>query len=321
MKFVAGFDGGGSSCRALVVELSGRACGLGRAGPASVSSQPVSAAREQLMRALNSAWQAAGVAPQPLAGAFLGLAGFSAAPANALEQLTCGLPLEAEAVVEADHDLRIAHAGALQGTPGIVLIAGTGSACFGRDGHGASHRAGGWGWLAGDEGSGYDLGRQALIAALRDWDGRGPATTLRDRLCVALGLADPARITQRLYQPLMERAEVAALAIHVVQAAEEGDAVAAQLIDSGAQGLVDAVTAVERALRWSEEIPLALAGTLALSQSYQLRIQKALSNAGSLCAMRPASLSPVAGAALLAAQRATAALPPAFFARLSAASA
>src|SRR6185436_17233044 len=122
-----------------------------------------------------------------------------------------------------DHDCRIALAGGLSGRPGIVLIAGTGSSCFGMNAAGEAWRSGGWGHLLADEGSGYWLGVKGLEAAVRAYDGRGAPTALLDQLQRHLGLPDMNDIMHRLYVTGMSRAELAALAPIVIAAAADGD--------------------------------------------------------------------------------------------------
>src|SRR5258708_21745706 len=97
------------------------------------------------------------------------------------------------------HDGFIALAGATAGAPGIIAIAGTGSFCFGRNASGRTARAGGWGYIFGDEGGGFDLTRQALRAALRMEEGWGPPTVLRQRLLEATGAADANDLLHRFY--------------------------------------------------------------------------------------------------------------------------
>ena len=98
------------------------------------------------------------------------------------------LSLAPDDFIGVDHDLRVALMGGLAGEAGIVLIAGTGSSCYGRDEQGRSWQAGGWGPVLDDPGSSYWLGRQAMIAAVRDHDGRGEPRRLRARVMDALGL-------------------------------------------------------------------------------------------------------------------------------------
>src|SRR5207249_7827038 len=105
--------------------------------------------------------------------------GMSGGPADKQAILSEILPARKLVVT---HDALIALSGATGGEPGIVAIAGTGSIAFGRNGDGQTARAGGWGYIFGDEGGGFDITRQALRAALRFEEGWGPPTALGDLL-------------------------------------------------------------------------------------------------------------------------------------------
>ena len=130
-------------------------------------------------------------------------------------------------------DAAIALAAAVRNAPGIIVIAGTGSIAFARDDQGKLLRAGGWGIPFDDRGSGYDLGRKAVAAALEAFDGRGPHTILMDRICQHLDLGD---ITEIVSEQL-EQQQVAALFPLVMEAAREGDLVARHLCDEAARDL------------------------------------------------------------------------------------
>ena len=86
-------------------------------------------------------------------------------------------------------DAAVALSAALDESAGIIVIAGTGSIAFGRDREAGVIRVGGWGNQFDDAGSGYDIGRKAVLAALRAYDGRGKATGLTQALCAELHLA------------------------------------------------------------------------------------------------------------------------------------
>ena len=105
---------------------------------------------------------------------------------------------------------------------------------------------GGWGYLFGDEGSGYELGRLALRAVSQAADGRGEATVLTDRI-LRLGLADPLDLLGRLY-PAPPASEIAALAPIVIDAASDGDPVAKRIVAEGAAALAELVRASARAV-------------------------------------------------------------------------
>jgi N-acetylglucosamine kinase-like BadF-type ATPase len=145
-------------------------------------------------------------------------------------------------------DLLIAHAGALAGGPGIVTNAGTGSFSWGRDETGQTARAGGWGFAFGDEASAFDLVRQALRAALRYEEGWGPPTCLHEMLRHAVGRDDIRLVQRRLYSAEYTTARVAGLAPLVTEAAQQGDAVACQMLETAAQQLVNLTDVVRRRL-------------------------------------------------------------------------
>jgi N-acetylglucosamine kinase-like BadF-type ATPase len=122
--------------------------------------------------------------------------------------------------------------------PGIVIIAGTGSIVYGRNGGGEAARAGGWGHMIGDEGSGYWIGREALAAVMRAGDGRGPATALTGDILVFFNVADVSRLPRIVYDRESPRASVAALGPIVQRAAVRGDAVAMRILERAAEELV-----------------------------------------------------------------------------------
>ncbi len=152
------------------------------------------------------------------------------------------------------------EAGALN-SPGIVLIAGTGSIAYGRDDHGHAARAGGWGHVLGDEGSGFWLGRQALRAVLRAADQRGERTSMAATVLAHFGVAREPELVQPVYEGGMKPKVVAALASIVGDAADAGDAVAMRIIDAGVEELVSSAVSVARRLGLVDrDIPLPLAG-------------------------------------------------------------
>lgn len=146
------------------------------------------------------------------------------------------------------HDAWIALAGATAGEPGIVVIAGTGSMAFGRNGENRSARAGGWGYVFGDEGGAFDLVRQALRAVLRAEEGWGPKTVLRELLLEPAGALNANALMHLFYTPEYPRQRVAAFAPLVDRAAGLGDAVAQDILKHAAQSLATFAAVVRRQL-------------------------------------------------------------------------
>jgi N-acetylglucosamine kinase-like BadF-type ATPase len=159
------------------------------------------------------------------------------------------------------HDAAIALSGATAGEPGIIINSGTGSIAFGRNSGGLTARAGGWGYVYGDEGSAFDLTRQALRAALRHEEGWGPPTLLRDLLLRATGTSSANDLLHRFYTPEFSRPSIAALSILVSEAAGEGDREAERLLLDAAAQLASYVEGVHRRLfEPRQAVPIAYVG-------------------------------------------------------------
>ena len=107
------------------------------------------------------------------------------------------------------------------------MLAGTGSICYGADRTGRTARAGGYGFLLADEGSGYWLGHQSLRAAVRALGRPRPETRLQGLVFEALGVTSVAELIPRVYEKGLPKHRIAALASLVQGAHDAGDAVAA----------------------------------------------------------------------------------------------
>ena len=244
MKLFLGVDGGQSSTTVLIGDETGRVLGIGRSGP--VNHVGSSEGRAKFLNALgsglNAAAEQAGLTAPKFESACLG---FSGGPADK-EALTREIIKASRYVIT--HDALIALSGATAGTAGVVVIAGTGSIAFGRNADGRTARAGGWGYIFGDEGGAFHLVRRALRAVLRHEEGWGPPTRLRDSLLEATGATDANDLLHRWYTEDYPRDRVAALAPLVEAASTEGDEVAHNILMSSAHNLAKLATAVRRQL-------------------------------------------------------------------------
>lgn len=137
--------------------------------------------------------------------------------------------------------------------PGIVVISGTGSIAYGRNVEGQAARAGGWGYVLGDEGSGYWIGRAAIRAVLREQDRRGAHTLLTDLLLKHFEVRRPQDLLHAVYYRGVKPPEIAALAPYVQHAFERGDEVAAGIMDGTARELAGYVISVARRLHMVDE--------------------------------------------------------------------
>ena len=158
-RLYLGVDGGQSSTTAIVGDETGRILGFGRGSECNHVKGPEG--RTKFINAINGCIEKTGYHGATFEAACLG---FSGGPADK-EQLLKEM-LHVSGAMTVTHDGLIALSGATAGAPGIITIAGTGSFCFGRNAEGRTARAGGWGYIFGDEGGGFDITRQALRAAL-----------------------------------------------------------------------------------------------------------------------------------------------------------
>ncbi|MBA3943334.1 MAG: BadF/BadG/BcrA/BcrD type ATPase [Herpetosiphonaceae bacterium] len=256
---VVGIDGGGSKTLALLADAQGRIVGRGMAGPSNYQAVGAEQAWQALEAALQAALADAQILRQEVRAVCLGLAGVDRPADLALvhewaSRQWAGLPV----MIVNDAQLVLAA-----GTPagcGVALISGTGSIAYGARPDGQSARAGGWGHLLGDEGSGYAIGLAALRAVVRAADGRGPATRLHGAVLEQWGLGAPESLIQRMYVDGIAAVEIATLTPVVVRSAAEGDGVAQAIIDDGCMELALAAVSVVRQLDLTSPVPCALAG-------------------------------------------------------------
>ena len=305
MDYVLGVDGGGTKTAAVILDLRGQVVGYGEGGPSTYGVVAEEVTRDSIAAAVKSASAA------PPAGAFraafLGLGNVvSDLDRSAVREIAAGLGLAPREHIGVDHDCRVALAGGLSGRSGIVLIAGTGTSCFGLNDSGEGWRSGGWGPLIDDEGSSYWLGIQAMRAAVLDYDGRGQPTLLTGAVAGALKLRDMNELMNRLYAAGMTRTEIAALAPLVFAAAGQGDETAGDLIRTGCAAMADCVLAVARRLGLDQgTTELAVVGGLTnAGAAFFGPLEQAVNARLPGCQVLPAELPPAFGAALLALQSA-----------------
>jgi N-acetylglucosamine kinase-like BadF-type ATPase len=147
--------------------------------------------------------------------------------------------------------------------PGVVLIAGTGSIAYGVNEDGYAARAGGWGYVLGDEGSGYWIGRQALIAVVREADSRGPRTRLTSLVLEYFGLPNANGLVREIYDKGLHRQAIAALGPVVERARSEGDVVAAEILRLASLELTRAsATVIERLQMRGKTFQMVLSGSM-----------------------------------------------------------
>ena len=248
---VLGVDGGGSKTRAVVADGAGEVLGEGLAGPSNPLRVGVGEAAGAIRDAVDRACAAAGVRRVEIVAAEVGLAGVKRADIRERMRVAVAeLGVKTVAVVT---DADIALYGATEGKPGLVIIAGTGSICCGVNARGRRACAGGWGPVAGDEGSGSWIARRALQAVARATDGRGQKTSLVEAACEYFNVAAADDLSTAIYAPNMTNKRIAGFGGHVVSAAKRRDALAREIVEEAGRELASAAAAVVRKLKMVRE--------------------------------------------------------------------
>jgi N-acetylglucosamine kinase-like BadF-type ATPase len=246
MRLFLGVDGGQSSTTALIGDETGRVLGAGSGGPCNHVGKAEGAAKlkRALTESVGLACAAAGIefAAARFEAACFGMSGGPQDKAAVIAEV-----LRIDTLVNTD-DIVIGLSGATAGEPGIAVNAGTGSIACGRNAAGRRARAGGWGYVFGDEGAGFDIARQALRAALRGEEGWGRPTALHGLLLEATGSQSANEALHRFYTDEWPRSRVATLARLVDGAAIAGDAAAHDILLAAAQQLATLAASVRRQL-------------------------------------------------------------------------
>ena len=249
---VVGIDAGGTKTRAFVVTRTGEVVGRGAGGGANLltSPDPQGAISAALSAALDGRTPSAVV---------LSCAGGDRERERDRGRAILSSLVGPDIPVDVTHDAKAAlYAGDRSGC-GVVVIAGTGSIAYGRNSEGDEERAGGWGYLIGDEGSAVWIGLEGLRASAHAVDGRGAPTSIVPHLLREIDVAELMDALPLVYgQPHPARAVIAA-ARAVGMAASANDLVAVGILRRGGNALARAATVVAVSLGLADG-PVHLAG-------------------------------------------------------------
>lgn len=240
MRHVLGIDAGGSKTVCLLADERGRVLAEARGGGANLQAAGEFEVEKVLHGLMDQALGDRELRPDAVC---LGIAGVDRPDdAAVVRAIMHRIGFKSRTVVV--NDALVALVAGVGDDPGVVLVAGTGSIAYGRDARGRAARAGGWGYLLGDEGGGFWIGRAALSAVVRESDGRGPHTLLTARVLAELELATPTELIHAIYDRGLQRRAITRIAAVVHRAAADGDAVAAEILDRAAAELASAAASV-----------------------------------------------------------------------------
>jgi glucosamine kinase len=299
-RFLMGVDGGATKTLAAVLDLRERTLYLGHGASSNPDAVGARAATKSLLGATDEAIGRAGIAREELDAAVLAIAGTDtdAVAAHVRESRP-----KTWVVV---NDVIGAWAAATGAQLGVGAISGTGSNVFGVGGTGPklrSWRAGGWGHVLGDEGSGYWLAVHSIRAALSDRERSGPETALSAAAVDFFGVGSVEALAALVYSKPLAKGEIAAFAIETARVAHAGDAVALALYERAAAELGGQVTAVIERTGLVDDFPVGLIGSAFKAGAlFVAPLERAIRRVAPRARVAVVEMAPVGGCLLLAAR-------------------
>lgn len=304
--YIIGIEGGGTKTTAVLCALDGIILSEAQGGPSNFHIIGIDKTASTLFDLIQTCCHSVGCSVSQIGAVVAGLAG--AGRISDQQRIKDKLLEEVRVKnfnlekVLIESDARIALEGAFSGKPGVVVIAGTGSIVFGKDERDKVYRAGGWGRLIGDEGSGYAIGREAFRVVAKLLDGYGKKTKLVKLINDKFGLGTQDAIINAVYE---EKFDFASVVPVVMEAALKDDPAAKKILVRACSDLIEVIGAVldkmNKGRKGVPKRPLAFVGNLLMNDNfYSRKIRSAIKREISYVTIHNAESSPVVGAALMA---------------------
>ncbi len=275
-KIVIGVDGGGTKTHGILYREDGKVLAEGFFPSSNPHSNPEPKVRDALHTLITTLLKDGGLEIENVDGICLGMAGCDRPADKGLIEKIVREKVGQDTNLLIDNDAVVAITAVLNRLHGILVIAGTGSICFGfHEARDERRRCGGWGHLIADEGSGYLIGLSAIRAIMRSFDGRQQSTSLTGVILEELNLNSPTDLIGWTYVAGNGKMEVAALARFVHEEAGKGDPVASEILNTQADLLLEIIEPVYRGLFSDEKEPTPIAlwgGNLIHAKPYQQRV-------------------------------------------------
>jgi glucosamine kinase len=300
---VLGIDGGATKTLAALLDLELGTLHLGQGGPSNEDAVGTRSAVQALLEAADEAVGKAGIDGELLGAEVIALAGTDT---DAVARHVRAARSEDWLVV---NDVVAAWATATGAQPGIGVISGTGSNVFGVGGTVSGRaginvrtwRAGGWGHMLGDEGSGYWFGIESIKAALRDREASGPETALSEAVVEFFGVLSVEALAAHVYSKPLSKGEIAAFAIETAKLAAGGDAVAGEIYKRGAGLLGEQIAAVIHRTGLQGAFPVGLIGSaFKAGAAFVEPLTRAVHELAPEALVSVVEMAPVGGSLLLA---------------------
>lgn len=303
MDIFLGIDGGGTKTRVVAADSQAKIIGTGISGPTNLTATELGAASMNLKEAIRQALQPMGDQKYQVIKAVMGLAGVDSGEESLQAAQVFKHTFSSYQIsnFEIFNDTVIALESGTDAQDAIVLIAGTGSNCWGRRADGQTHRTSGMDYLLADQGSGYELGRRCLRQAVKSFDGRAAPTILEQKVCQHFNISSIAQLKPKVYDPPLTKTQVAAVAKLVFDAHQQGDVMAQELLDDVIDSLeLMAKTVITKLHIETHQIELVVAGSIVIYPYIFTEFNRRLTTQFRHVSIVQPKVSPVMGALKMA---------------------
>ncbi len=249
MEYVIGIDGGGTKTKLVQANLRGEILNTYTSGATNILSSGIDTARNSIYTVLDELKEKNLVNCKYLC---IGTAGAGRESIKIeLNKMFREYGYSGELFIT--HDAETALIGGTGETKGILIIAGTGSICYGQNEKGETHRVSGWGHIVGDEGSAYYIGVKIITAIMKAYDGRYNKTVLTKLMLEHLNLDNEEQIITYIYNKDIKKQDIASYAILIEQACNLNDSIALEIINQTINELVQSVIPVVNKLNFVDK--------------------------------------------------------------------
>ncbi|ONI44764.1 hypothetical protein AN641_06055 [Candidatus Epulonipiscioides gigas] len=302
MEYVIGIDGGGTKTQVTLCTLNKDIIGGAISGPSNIFSIGVEVTRQSIVQAINESVIEKGYKLEDCKAICIGVASGSwKSVQDAITNIIIyDIGYNGKLIIT--NDAETALMAGTGGKEGILLIAGTGSICYGINDKGKNCRVGGWGHVFDDEGSAYYISTKILSAVLKAFDGRGAQTKLTQLVLDYYKFDNERDIVAQIYKPHVKKQHVAALAKLIEQAYNENDAIAINIIDDVVDKLFISVdTAIKKLLFSEKVIDVIINGSVIVkNKAIKLNFSNKLKEKYPLINIKPLEKDAAYGATLIA---------------------
>lgn len=269
MNYVLAVEGGGTKTNSVIADENGNIIAKSTTGPSNFLIVGFEKACENIIQGLQDCINNSKINNSDLKVAMLGLTGAGRKldqdnMRKAFKDYSTSKGFTFNSII-VDSDARISLEAAFPNKPGMILISGTGSIMFGKDGQGNLYRVGGWGRILGDEGSGFYIGKKGLISSIKQIDGRGEKTLLFDLISEKYNLNSLETIIKSIYTDNFDIAKIAPL---VFEAAEKDDKIAKEILNEAADELLLHIETMLKKVNFDDKIGLSFVGSIITNDNY-----------------------------------------------------